>query len=67
MSPPDDFSYEVVEKDKVSKLLGLQGFDNAIISDMNQPYHPVLVVLAKKNDKIVGMAGACNQRCGKLV
>ncbi|HEY2495263.1 MAG TPA: GNAT family N-acetyltransferase [Paenibacillus sp.] len=65
MSPPDHFSYEVVEKDEVAKLLGLEGFDNAIISDKNHPYHTVLVVLAKKNGKTVGMAGACNV-CTKM-
>ncbi|MCY9600644.1 GNAT family N-acetyltransferase [Paenibacillus thiaminolyticus] len=65
MSPPANFSYEVVGKDEVSKLLGLEGFDNAIISDMTHPYHTVLVILAKKNGKIVGMAGACNV-CTKM-
>lgn len=30
MSPSDHFSYEVVEKDMVSELLGFEGFDNAI-------------------------------------
>ncbi|MDR9856458.1 GNAT family N-acetyltransferase [Paenibacillus sp. VCA1] len=60
MTPPDGFSYEVVEKDEVYKLLGLEGFENAIISDMNHPYQTVLVVLAKQNDKVVGLAGASN-------
>ncbi|WP_240927453.1 hypothetical protein [Paenibacillus thiaminolyticus] len=31
MSPPANFSYEVVGEDEISKLLGLEGFDNAII------------------------------------
>jgi GNAT superfamily N-acetyltransferase len=65
MSPPADFLYEVVEKDEVSKLLGIEGFDNAFISDMNHPYQTVLVVLAKHNDKIVAMAGAGNV-CAKI-
>ncbi|MFC7680753.1 GNAT family N-acetyltransferase [Paenibacillus sp. GCM10028914] len=64
-SPPAHFSYEVVEKDDVSKLLGLEGFDNVLITDMNHPYHTVLVVLAKEKEKIIGMAGAGNV-CAKI-
>ncbi|MFD0618426.1 GNAT family N-acetyltransferase [Paenibacillus sp. GCM10027629] len=60
MSPPANFSYEVVENDEVSKLVGTEGFDDPIKPDMIRPYQTVLVVLAKKNDKIVGMAQACN-------
>jgi GNAT superfamily N-acetyltransferase len=65
MSPPDHFLFEVVEKDDVPKLLGTEGLDNAIISDKNHPYQTVLVVVAKKDGKFVGMAGACNV-CEKM-
>ncbi|WMT39602.1 N-acetyltransferase [Paenibacillus sp. D2_2] len=65
MLPPADFSYEVVEKDEIAKLLGIEGFDNAIISEMNHPYQTVLGVLAKHNDKMVAMAGAGNV-CAKI-
>jgi len=60
MSPPANFSFEVVENDAISKLVGINGFENTIVSNVNRPYKTVLVVIAKKNDKIVGMTGACN-------
>ncbi|WP_211750044.1 GNAT family N-acetyltransferase [Paenibacillus sp. Marseille-Q4541] len=65
MSPPEHFSYEVVENEEISGLLGIEGFEDAIISDRNHPYQTVLVVLAKKNGKIVGMVGASNV-CAKM-
>ncbi|MCM3781512.1 GNAT family N-acetyltransferase [Neobacillus mesonae] len=60
ISPPTGFSLEVVEEEGITELLDLEGFDEAIISDRNHPYQTVLVVLAKRNDEIVGMAGASN-------
>lgn len=58
ISPPDNFSFEMVEQDKVVNLLNIKGFDNAIIYDSNHPRRTDLAMLAKKDGEIVGMAGA---------
>lgn len=60
ISAPVDFSYELIEQDEVASLLGLAGFDNALIYDANHPYQTVLVLLARQAGKIVAMAGACD-------
>ncbi|MCR8641992.1 GNAT family N-acetyltransferase [Paenibacillus sp. N1-5-1-14] len=60
MLPPAHFTYEIVDKDEVYQLFGLDGFNNALIKNVNHPYQTVLVVLAKKDGKVVGMAGADN-------
>jgi len=60
ISPPVDFTYEMIEQDEVASLLELKGFENALIYNVNHPYHTVLVLLAKQAGKVVAMAGACD-------
>ncbi len=66
MSPPENFQFEVVEQDEVINLLEFEEFNNALIYDPNRPYRTVIVMLAKKAGKIIGMAGACNH-CAKML
>lgn len=65
ISPPENFTFELVEQDEVVNLLNIKGFNEAIIYDRNHPYHTDLAVLAKKDGKIVGVAGA-SKTCAKL-
>ncbi|GAA0841694.1 GNAT family N-acetyltransferase [Paenibacillus glucanolyticus] len=65
VSPPAGFSYEVAEKNEIANFMGIKGLENAIISDANLPIQTVLVVVAKQNGKVVGLAGACNA-CAKM-
>lgn len=60
ISPPANFTFESAEKDDVPKLRGIEGLDHVLVSSANHAYHTVLVMLAKKDGRIIGMAGACN-------
>jgi len=64
LAPPDGFTYELVEKKDIPQLYQFEGFRNAIVYDVNHPRPDVLVTLAKKNGRIVGMAGASNDCAG---
>jgi GNAT superfamily N-acetyltransferase len=57
---PDGFDIALVEGAKIRSLYGTEGIRNAIHLkyDETHPRPDVLVVTAKKNDKIAGMAGA---------
>lgn len=59
-SPPAGFTFELVEADRVSGLLALSGFDNALIYKPSHPYHTVMVMVAFLDGTAVGMAGACD-------
>lgn len=63
--PPENFSFELVDQDEVFRLCELEGFNNAIIHDTKSPHPTVLVMLAKREGKIIGMAGASND-CAKM-
>jgi len=58
LSPPDGFTYELVEQRDIPPLYQFEGFHNALGYDVNQPRPDVLAALAKHGDQIVGMAGA---------
>jgi len=60
VAPPADFTFALVERESVADLLGTPGFGNALISDPNHPYHTVLVIIARQDGTIAGMAGACD-------
>ncbi|ACX66731.1 MULTISPECIES: GNAT family N-acetyltransferase [Bacillales] len=60
MPPPAGFSYEVVEENEISRLMELEGLEDAIVTDPGRPYQTVLAVIAKHHGRIVGLAGACN-------
>jgi len=58
LSAADGFLYEIVKKNKISKLHEVNGFDNALQRDLNHPIQNTLVMLAKQGDVIVAMASA---------
>jgi GNAT superfamily N-acetyltransferase len=58
LSSPGGFSCETVELAGIPALYRYEGFRNAIQYDLNHPRPDVLVVLAKKDGHVVGMAGA---------
>lgn len=65
ISPPEGFTFELVEHDRIACLLGIKGFSNAIIYDTEHPYQTELAMLAKKGDEIVAVAGT-SKTCTKL-
>lgn len=58
LSALDGFLYETVEKNEISKLYEVKGFDNAIQHDLNHPVQNTLVMLAKQGYAIIAMASA---------
>lgn len=58
LSTPKGFLYETVERNAISRLYKVKGFDNAIQHDLNHPVQNTLVMLAKQKDAIVAMASA---------
>ena len=62
---PCGFIYEMVEQKDIPPLYKHEGFNNAIQYDITHPRPDILAVLAKKDGKIVGMAGASND-CAKM-
>ena len=65
LSQPDGFSYEIVEKADIPPLYQYDGYRYAIQYDINHPRPDVLVVLAKKDNLIIGLAGA-SADCAKM-
>lgn len=57
LSAPDGFLYETVEKEKLSELREVRGFNNALQYDLNHPFQNTLVLTARHRDVIVAMAG----------
>lgn len=55
---PDGFAYEIVEQSEIPLLYRHEGFRNAVQYDASHPRPDILVTLAKKDGRIVGMAGA---------
>jgi GNAT superfamily N-acetyltransferase len=54
----DGFAYEIVEQSEIPLLYRHEGFRNAVQYDANHLRPDILVTLAKKDSRIVGMAGA---------
>ncbi|BFT72665.1 GNAT family N-acetyltransferase [Paenibacillus sp. P36] len=65
ISPPDFFSFEMMKREEVVRLFDDTRFNEAIIYDSNLPWQTDLAMLAKKDGKIVGVAGA-SKTCSKL-
>jgi len=65
LSSPDEFSYELVEQGNIPALYQYTGFRSAIQYSSDCPRPDVLVTLAKKDGRIIGMAGASND-CAKM-
>jgi hypothetical protein len=59
ISPPLGFTYEIVQKDRISMLLESQGFSNALQYDLSHPVQNSLAIVARQGDRIAGIAGAC--------
>lgn len=55
---PHEFSYELLQGDEVHTLVGLEGFDNSVAFDDNGCTSTKIVLLAKKGNEIIGLAGA---------
>jgi GNAT superfamily N-acetyltransferase len=58
LAAPEGFSYAMVEQRDIPPLYQIEGFRNAMSYDINHPRPDVLVFLARKDDRIAGMAGA---------
>lgn len=54
----EEYSYELLKGNDIYKLRGIEGFDNSIVFDCNGNTSTRIVFLAKKEGKIVGLAGA---------
>jgi GNAT superfamily N-acetyltransferase len=65
ITPPNFFSFELIEREEVVKLLDITSFNNAITYDMKHPWQTDLAMLAKQDGEIVGVAGA-SKTCAKL-
>ena len=65
LTPPDGLDYEVVEPPNIHALYKFEGFRNAIQYDVNHPRTEILVLLAKRDGNIVGMAGASSD-CARM-
>ena len=65
ISSPCGFDYEIVEKADIPPLYQYDSYHYAMQYDVNHPRPDVLVALAKKNDLIVGLAGA-SADCEKM-
>ena len=55
---PDAASYEWVERCDMAQLYAFEGFHNAISYDIGHPRPDVLALVARRGERIVGMAGA---------
>lgn len=55
---PPNFTYETIQKDRISMLRETQGFNNALQYDLNHPVQNSLAIIARQGDRIVGIAGA---------
>ncbi|MEA4890223.1 MAG: hypothetical protein VB070_12245 [Clostridiaceae bacterium] len=62
--PPDNFTYERFERDRIVNLLQLKGFDEALIYDASHPYQTELAMIARAGDKVAGVAGGCKPCSG---
>jgi hypothetical protein len=54
----DEDSYELLQGNDIEKLKGINGFDNSLVFDCNGKTSTKIVFLARKDDEIVGLAGA---------
>jgi GNAT superfamily N-acetyltransferase len=65
LASPSGFTYELVEQGDIPALYQNEGFRNALQYDSNHPRPDVLATLARKDGRIVGMAGA-SKDCAKM-
>lgn len=65
LAAPNGFSYEIVEQSEISRLYQFKGFRNALQYDVNHSRPDVLAASAKKDGRIVAIAGA-SADCAKM-
>ena len=58
LSPVDGYQFELIEQDRIPGLYSFPEFHNALMYDVNHLRPDVLVTLARKDEQIVGIAGA---------
>ncbi|MCL2195329.1 MAG: GNAT family N-acetyltransferase [Oscillospiraceae bacterium] len=59
LDPPTGYTYEFVERDKIPTLCQQELFEHSIGNFGDHPRPDVLVLVAKQDGQIVGMAGCC--------
>lgn len=55
---PNAYSYELLQGKDIEKLSFIKGFDNSLVFDENGHTSTAIVFLAKKENEIIGLAGA---------
>ncbi len=55
---PSEYSYELLQGDELNRLVGINGYENSLVFDDNGCTDTQIVLLAKKDSQIVGLAGA---------
>ena len=58
LSLGDEYSYELLKGKDIQELRDIKGFDNSLSFDCNGKSSTKIVFLAKKDDEIIGLAGA---------
>ncbi len=59
-----DYQYILVQEENIQTLKGITGFENALAFDENGKTSTRMVLYAKKNNEIVGLAGASEEAEG---
>lgn len=62
---PEGFVCTLAEREDIPALYALEGFHNALHYDVHHPRPDVLAMLAKRENRVVGIAGA-SADCGML-
>jgi GNAT superfamily N-acetyltransferase len=65
LNQPDGFTYEIVEQDDIFMLYQNAGFRNALGYDANHLRPDIMATFAKKDGRIVGIAGASDD-CARM-
>lgn len=55
---PKEYIYELLQGEEIGKLAYIQGFDNSLVFDEEGKTSTEIVFVAKKDDNVVGVAGA---------
>lgn len=59
-----DYQYTLVHGDDIQSLKEIKGFESALVFDVNGQASTRIVLYAKKNNEIVGLAGASDEAEG---
>lgn len=55
---PEEYIYELLEGEEISRLAYVKGFDNSLVFDEKGKTSTKIVLVAKKDNVVVGVAGA---------